>query len=270
MDTEGLYSTQYVEATRKIETLTLADFKVGAPFAPLPRSFYVVDPRLDVVQPVATAEEIAQTVTDRAKFRVNDYAEPYVADVLRAFRLLRGKKTYLEIGIFDRGNLSYIASLLADDAVLIGVDIQADEERDALLRACLKPSQQFHVVIGSSRDPEVVAQVGELLGDRKLDGVFIDGDHTAYGALCDHALYEQYVADDGLIFFHDSVWEGDEQYKGVCDALDELSRVEPIFMIDGSNPVRRFCRPVWRDSLWGVVAVVFASDQAWRSPTTPA
>ncbi|UUR08089.1 class I SAM-dependent methyltransferase [Sphingomonas glaciei] len=264
MENEGLYSTQYVEATRKIETLNLDEYKVGAPFAPLPRSFYVVDPRLSVVQPKATDDEIAATVEQRGKFRVGDYAEPYVADVLRAFRLLRGKKTYLEIGIFDRGNLSYVASLLDDDAILIGVDIQADEERDAVLRASLKPSQQYHVVIGSSRDPEVVAQVGRLLGERKLDGIFIDGDHTAYGAMCDHALYEQYVADDGVILFHDSVWEGDETFKGVCDALDELSRVEPVYMVDGSNPVRRFSRPLWRDSLWGVVAVVFASDQKWR------
>jgi predicted O-methyltransferase YrrM len=264
METDVPYSSQYLEPTRKIETLSLAEFKVGAPFAPLPRSFYQVDPRLSIAQPLASSEEIAATVAERAKFRVGEYAEPYVSDVLRAFRLLRGKRTYLEIGIFDRGNLSYVASLLADDAVLIGVDIQADEERDALLRQALKPGQTFHVVIGSSRDPEVVAEVGRLLGDRKLDGIFIDGDHTAYGAMCDHALYETFVADDGLILFHDSVWEGDESYKGVCDALDELSRVEPIYMIDGSNPVRRFCRPIWRDSLWGVVAVIFASDQSWR------
>ena len=92
----------------------------------------------------------------------------------------------------------------------------------------------------------------------------IDGDHTAYGTMCDYALYESFIADDGLILFHDSVWEGDENYKGVCDALDEISRVDPVYMIDGSNPVRRFTRPLWRDSLWGVIAVIFASDQAWR------
>lgn len=258
------YSSQYVEPTRIIETLTPAERKIGAPFAPLPRSFYQVDPRLSIAQPLASAEEVAATVANRIEFRVGDYAEPYVSDVLRAFRLLRGKRAYLEIGIFDRGNLSFVASLLEDDAVLIGIDIQPDEERDALLRASLKPGQRYHAVIGSSRDPEVVAQVTNLLGDRKLDGIFIDGDHTAYGALCDYSLYETLVADDGVFLFHDSVWEGDESFKGVCDALDEISRVEPIYMIDGSNPVRRFCRPVWRDSLWGVVAVIFASDQSWR------
>lgn len=264
MESNILYPSQYVEPTRKLDTLTPAEVSIGAPFAPLPRSFYKVDPRLQIAQPVATAAEIADTVAFRAKFRVGDYAEPYVSDVLRAFRLLRQKHFYLEIGIFDRGNLAYVASLLADDAVLIGVDVQDDEERDRLLRASLKPGQTYHSVIGSSRDPRVVAEVHALVGANRLDAMFIDGDHTAYGALSDYALYEDLISDDGVILFHDSVWEGDESYKGVCDALDEISRVEPIYMIDGSNPVRRFCRPVWRDSLWGVVAVIFASDQRWR------
>ncbi len=264
MDDATAYPSQFIESSRKIETLSVGDISVGAPFAPLPKSFLRVDPRLAVAQAVADDAEIAKTVDQRAKFRFGEYGDPYVADVLRAFRLLRGRKFYLEIGIFDRGNLAYVASLLDDDAVLIGIDVQADEERDALLRASLKPGQAYYPIIASSRSPEAVEAVKSVLGGGRLDGVFIDGDHTAYGAWCDYALYEDMVADDGVILFHDSVWEGDEHYKGVCDALDEISRVEPIYLIDGVNPVRRFCRPLWRDSLWGVVAVIFASDQGWR------
>jgi len=264
MSDETAYSSQYIEPSRRIETIAADDIRIGAPFSPLPRSFYKVDPRLTITQPLATEMEIAATVAQRAKFRVGDYGDPYVADVLRAFRLLEGKKFYLEIGIFDRGNLAYVASLLDSDAVLIGIDVQDDPERDALLRAALKPGQTYHSVIASSRDTVAVAAVAAILGDNRLDGVFIDGDHTAYAALCDYALYEDLVANDGVFLFHDSVWEGDESYKGVCDALDEISRVEPIYMIDGANSVRKFCRPLWRDSLWGVVAVIFASDQSWR------
>lgn len=268
MDEKIAYASQFHQPARKIETLNLAEYQVGAPFAPLPRSFYVVDPRLAPTQPLATEAEIANTVSARAKFRVGDYGDPYVADVLRAFRLLQGKRFYLEIGIFDRGNLAYVASLLADDAVLIGIDVEDDPERDSLLRAQLKPGQRYHSVIASSRTPQAVDAVRDILAGNMLDAVFIDGDHTAYGALADYALYEQFVGNNGLFLFHDSVWEGDEFHKGVCDALDEISRVDPIYMIDGSNPVRRFCRPFWRDSLWGVVAVIFASDQKWRSALT--
>lgn len=264
MSDEGAYPSQFIKPSRKIETINPADIAIGAPFYPLPRSFYKVDPRLKITQPLASSAEIAGTIERRAKFRVGEYGDPYVADVLRAFRLLQGKKFYLEIGIFDRGNLAHMASLLDANAVLIGIDVQEDLERDALLRASLKPGQTYHPVIASSRSPEAIGAVKAILGEHLLDGVFIDGDHTAYGALADYALYEEFVADDGVFLFHDSVWEGDENYKGVCDALDEISRVEPIYMIDGTNPVRCFCRPFWRDSLWGVVGVIFASDQAWR------
>lgn len=264
MDNEQLYPSQFNKPDHTIETLTPEEHAVGAPFAPLPRSFYLVDPRLDAAQPLATEAEVSNTVAARARFRVGDYGDPYVADVLRAFRLLRGRRFYLEIGIFDRGNLAYVSSLLADDAVLIGIDVQDDPERDALLRECLKPGQSYHAVIASSRTPQAVEAVRQILAGNCLDAVFIDGDHTAYGALADYALYEEFVASDGIFLFHDSVWEGDSIHKGVCDALDEISRVDPIYLVDGANPVRRFCRPFWRDSLWGVVAVIFASDQRWR------
>ncbi|MEA1619902.1 class I SAM-dependent methyltransferase [Erythrobacter sp. T5W1-R] len=258
------YSPQFMKPDALIETMTPFDRSAGAPFAPLPRSFFIVDPRLAKVQELATPEEIRDTTESRAKFRVGDYGDPYLSDVLRAFRLLRGKRHYLEIGIFDRGNLAYLSSLLADDAIIIGIDIEDDPDRDELLRQSLKSGQTYHPVIASSRSSEAVEAVRNILAGRRLDAVFIDGDHTAYGALSDYALYEEFVCDDGAFLFHDSVWEGDKLHKGVCDAPDEISRVEPVYLVDGSNPVRRFCRPAWHDSLWGVVGVIFASDQNWR------
>jgi hypothetical protein len=105
MDGEVAYSSQFNQPKRKIETLNPTDMAIGAPFLPLPRSFFKVDPRLSVAQRLPTPEEIAKTVHDRAKFRVGDYNDPYVDDVLRAFRLLEGKNFYLEIGSLIAGTL---------------------------------------------------------------------------------------------------------------------------------------------------------------------
>lgn len=266
-----MYDTQFEQKNAEpqqksdnVSTITSMDAAIGAPYAPLSKSFFVVDPRLSICQGLATQNEISDIHRLRDPFRVGDYPDPYVADVVRAFRLLRGKKRYLEVGIFDRGNLAYMSGLLSEDAHLIGLDIQEDLDRDKLLFDRLKPGQKYESVIGSSRDPASVDRVRELLNGEKLDGIFIDGDHTAYGAMCDYALYEEFIAPDGVILFHDSVWEGSDQYKGVADALAEIDRVDPVYLIDGSNPCRRFLRPLWKDRLWGVVGVVFASDQAWR------
>ncbi len=237
---------------------------LGAPFGPVPRSFATVPRALRCCEPLAATQELQEVLAMRGRFRVGDYPDPYLDDILRTFRLIAGSHGYLEIGTFDRGNLAYVSGLLADDAIIIGLDVQDEPQRDSKLRDVLKPGQTYVPVVGDSRDPAVVARVGQILGDRQLDTLFIDGNHTAHAVLCDYANYEGFVRDDGIIMLHDSVWEGDQQYKGVADMLAEINTVDPVYLVDGTNPPRRFMRPMWKDQFWGVVAVVFAHDQLWR------
>ncbi len=258
---EQLFPTQ--KEAQNVPLLSV-DIEIGAPHAPLPASFYRVPQRINVCQPLPTEEEIANLIELRRPFNIGDYQTPYVADVLRAFRLLKGAKTYLEIGTFDRGNLAYVSSLLAEDAVIIGLDVVQEKSRDDLLRSHLRPGQTYHSVVGSSRDRATVNKVQEILAGRQLDSIFIDGDHTAYGVMSDYASYEHLVDVSGVILFHDSVWEGDGLYKGSADALAEIDRLDPVYLVDGENPVRRFLRPMFKNPLWGVVGVIFTSDQKWR------
>jgi predicted O-methyltransferase YrrM len=261
---DPMYPTQFLHKAPGVQTIRPIDYGAGAPHRPLSKSFYQVDPRLAVCGPPVDEAEVSRVLALRSAFRVGDYPDPYIADILRAFRLLRGKRAYLEIGTFDRGNLAYVSSILSEDAHLLGIDLQKDDVRDSLLREKLFPAQTYSSIVGSSRGSDTVEQVKAVLQGSKLDAMFIDGDHTAYGTMSDYALYEEVVAPDGIIMFHDSVWEGDEQYKGVCDALAEIDRLDPVYLVDGVNPSRRFLRPLWRDELWGVVGIVFASSQAWR------
>lgn len=240
------------------------DLQIGAPHGPLPKSFYRVPQRLNASQPVATPDEIETTLNIRKKFNIGSYQAPYVADIIRAFRLISGAKTYLEIGTFDRGNLAYLATILSDDAIIIGVDVIEEKTQDNLLREHLKPGQTYYPIVGSSRSDETIRKVASILGENKLDGIFIDGDHTAFGVMSDYARYEDFVSNTGIFLFHDSVWEGDVDYKGSADALSEIDRLDPVYLIDGENPIRRFLRPQWRNPLWGVVGVVFADTQSWR------
>lgn len=260
-DAEQLFPTQ----RQFIPTeLSPEDIAIGAPYAPLPRSFYAVPRRLNLCQELPTDEQLSYITDIRREFNIGDYQAPYVRDVARAFRLLQQKRTYLEIGTFDRGNLAYVSTLLADDALIIGVDVVDEPTRDALLRANLKPNQRYVSVVGSSRAKDTSEKVVQALEGRPLDAVFIDGDHTAFGVMSDYARYEQLIDDNGVILFHDSVWEGSGQYKGTADALAEIDKLDPVYLIDGENPVRRFLRPQFRNEFWGVVGVVFASDQRWR------
>lgn len=250
-NTASMESTQYV-------------WQAGGPLGPVPRSFRVVPEALRCCEALPQEEELASVLALRSSFRMGDYPDPWMNDVVRAFRLIRGAKTYVEIGIFDRGNLAYASTLLSEDAVIVGVDIRDDPAQDEKLRSFLKPSQTYLPIIGDSRLPSTFASVKEALQGRRVDAVFIDGNHTAHSVLCDYTNSEALVRDDGVILFHDSVWEGDAHDKGVADTLAEINAVDPVYLIDAINPPWRFMRPLWKGELWGVVGVVLASEQRWR------
>jgi predicted O-methyltransferase YrrM len=86
---------------------------------------------------------------------------------------------------------------------LVTVDLMPRHTR--LLRALFPHRIQFHAIRGSSYAPETVGRVRRRLGDRKIDLLFIDGDHRYAGVAADLAQYAPLVAPEGLIAVHDIV-----------------------------------------------------------------
>ena len=255
----GFFPTQNYRPSAHA-TITVEDSQCGAPYGPIPRSFLRLAGEMSASVGNATDAELALAMVARRPFLIAGYPEPYMHDIVRAFRLLRGRKSYVEIGTFDRGNLAYASTLLADDGVIIGIDTQDEPRRDAMLRGILKSGQRYASVVGDSRDPATVARVRSLLdslSNGSLDSAFIDGCHTAQAVLSDYANYGSMVSRGGVVMFHDSLWEGDDMYKGVADALAEIDKLDPLYLIPGERPCYRFMRPMWRDETWGVVAVHF-------------
>lgn len=64
---------------------------------------------------------------------------------------------------------------------------------------------KYKYIQGNSHYSESLDYVKKLLGNNKLDLLFIDGDHSFAGAKLDFVLYEPLVAPGGLIVFHDIV-----------------------------------------------------------------
>jgi len=63
-----------------------------------------------------------------------------------------------------------------------------------------------------------------------IDFLFIDGDHSYQGVKDDFALFHRWMRPDGLIAFHDTLWDrhrGDRNYRadiGVPAFVEELRR----------------------------------------------
>jgi cephalosporin hydroxylase len=64
-------------------------------------------------------------------------------------------------------------------------------------------SANVRVVTGDSHSPEIKQQIAKILGNEKLDFLFIDGDHSYEGVKADWEMYREFVRSGGLIAFHD-------------------------------------------------------------------
>lgn len=73
---------------------------------------------------------------------------------------------------------------------------------DALEQANLT-GIEFYAVNGDSKDQYLINRVSELLGDRKIDFLFIDGDHTFDGVKGDFEKYEHFLKEESTVALHD-------------------------------------------------------------------
>jgi cephalosporin hydroxylase len=119
-------------------------------------------------------------------------------------------KSFIEVGT-DKGGTFYAWTCCSEPGLRISVDIPhgefgssegefSEERRNKILSGY---PGECHFISGSSYDPKSVTQVKDILNGRKVDFLFIDGDHTEEGVTKDFYLYKDFVKDGGWIAFHD-------------------------------------------------------------------
>jgi cephalosporin hydroxylase len=62
---------------------------------------------------------------------------------------------------------------------------------------------EIHILDGDSHTEKMHENVKNLIGDRKLDFLFIDGDHSHLGVKLDFHMYKEFVKKGGWVGFHD-------------------------------------------------------------------
>jgi predicted O-methyltransferase YrrM len=111
--------------------------------------------------------------------------------------------TILEIGTCNGGTL-FIWSNLASDCV-ITCDLNKNKIREELYKSFPPPSSSCEVIslAGDSHEQSFLEKVKQSLNGRKVDFLFIDGDHTEAGVRLDYNMYSPLVRPGGIIAFHD-------------------------------------------------------------------
>jgi len=105
-----------------------------------------------------------------------------------------------ELGTANGGTNLLLASSLPSVTTVIGIDLYVKNKNR--IRFFLD-DKKTHFIDGSSYEVCTVMWVKEMLKERKIDILFIDGDHRYEGVKSDYELYQPLVSNHGLICFHD-------------------------------------------------------------------
>ena len=116
----------------------------------------------------------------------------------------------VEIGSLHGGTLWAWCRLAAPDALLVSIDLPGGEFSGghapadaARLRGYGRAQQQVVLIRNDSHSEATLAELEEVLGKRKVDFLFIDGDHTYEGVKTDFEMYSRLVAPKGIVALHD-------------------------------------------------------------------
>jgi predicted O-methyltransferase YrrM len=125
---------------------------------------------------------------------------------------VREPRVLMEIGTAQGGTLFLFCQIAPIDATIISIDLPHGRFgggypswKIPLYKAFAKAGQQVHLLRADSHSPETLHMVEKILEGRKLDFLFIDGDHTYEGVKKDFEMYSPFVREGGLIAFHDIV-----------------------------------------------------------------
>jgi len=132
-------------------------------------------------------------------------------------------KVILEIGTLEGGTLFLFARTAPRDAIIISVDLPPArflfKLRAPLYKTFVSGNQQLHLIKESSHDKITLEKVKNILKGRKIDFLFIDGDHTYEGVKEDFEMYAPLVRQNGMIAFHDIILQSDCEVNRFWDEI---------------------------------------------------
>jgi len=130
----------------------------------------------------------------------------HLLEIVRAFK----PKTMMEIGTARGGSLFLFSRVLPENSFILSLDLPGGSFgggypfwKIPLYKSFASNSQKIELVRANSHEAKTKDKITEILGERKLDFLFIDGDHTYEGVKRDFELYSSLVKKGGIIAFHD-------------------------------------------------------------------
>lgn len=151
------------------------------------------------------AKQLAKTAIKRGAVQKISELSPLIS-ILKKRRL----RTIIEIGTEKGGTLYAWCKIAAPDALIFSIDLPGGPFGGGYslkdmkkIRTYKKKYQKLYFLRKDSQKKSTKEEIVRKLKGKKVDFLFIDGDHRYTGVKKDWNLYAPLVKENGLIVFHD-------------------------------------------------------------------
>jgi len=147
-----------------------------------------------------------------AKNAMNRGAMQKLYELNKLIEFLKSKKmnTVVEIGTATGGTFYVLCQVAPPEAHIISIDLPGGpfgggyDLNDAhIFKTYAKKGQTIYLIPKDSHDGATKKDLLDRLKGKKIDVLFIDGDHSYQGVKKDFEMYEPLVEKGGIIIFHD-------------------------------------------------------------------
>lgn len=121
--------------------------------------------------------------------------------LLNKLELIKPLHTIVEIGAGNGGSSNLWTKLVDKGDTVISIDINGDLNR--INWDYKNSNRNIKFIVGDSMDDKTVDIFSAELGNKKIDFLFIDGDHSYNGVSSDFKKYSPFVRNGGIVGFHD-------------------------------------------------------------------
>lgn len=134
----------------------------------------------------------------------------------------------VEIGTRMGGTLFLFTKVAATNAQIVSVDFPDghgggySKSRADFYRSYAIPPQRVSLIKGDSHAVSTKTELENILEGKKIDFLFIDGDHSYDGVKMDFDMYSPLVRSGGLVGFHDNKPTSENSWSGVIPYWREV------------------------------------------------
>lgn len=147
--------------------------------------------------------ELTRKISDAIKNQTFHHHYHILYDIAQSYNT-EYEINYLEIGCYAGASACLL--LQRKKTNVISIDLGIPISKNIVfsnVNKLNKHNNRYEYIEGNSHDKKTINKLNDILIEKKVDILFIDGDHSYEGVRKDFEIYSKYVKEGGYIIFDD-------------------------------------------------------------------